>query len=246
MSVHIGAEPGSIAPSVLLPGDPLRAQYVAETYLSDVQIYNEVRGMLGFTGYWNGCRISVQGSGMGMPTLAIYVNELIRSYDVRRIIRIGSCGSYQPGVAVRDLIAAMTASTDSAMNRQRFGGMDFAPAASWPLFRSAMDIADERGQTMHAGGILSSDTFYNDDAEAWKRWAEFGVLAVEMETNQLYTLAARYGVDALTLLTVSDSLVTGEELSSEERQTSFHEMMEIALEVTRRADAAATDDQPAG
>ncbi len=239
MSVHIGADPNAIAPTVLLPGDPLRAQFVAENYFTDVEIYNEVRGMLGFTGTWNGTRVSVQGSGMGMPSLAIYVNELIRSYGVQRIIRIGSCGSMQPEVGIRDLIVAMTASTDSAMNRQRFHGMDYAPAASWRLFQSAVEVARERGTSIHAGGILSSDTFYQDDPDGWKRWAEYGVLAVEMETNQLYTLAAKHGVDALTLLTVSDSLVTGEELSSEDRQTSFHEMMELALEVVRRQEAGA-------
>jgi purine-nucleoside phosphorylase len=234
MSIHIGAEPRQVAPTVLLPGDPLRAQFVAETYLKDVEMYNEVRGMLGFTGTWNGVRVSVQGSGMGMPSLAIYANELIRSYGVQRLIRIGSCGSMQATVGVRDLIVAMTASTDSAMNRRRFRGMDFAPAASWNLFRTAVTAATERSMKLHAGGILSSDTFYQDDPEEWKLWAAYGVLAVEMETNQLYTLAAKHGVEALSLLTVSDSLVSGEELSSEERQSTFHEMVELALEVTRR------------
>lgn len=231
MSVHIGADDGAVAPTVLLPGDPLRAQFVAENYLTDVEIYNEVRGMLGFTGTWNGTRVSVQGSGMGMPSLAIYVNELIQSYGVRRLIRIGSCGSMQPEIAVRDLVIAMTASTDSAMNRQRFHGMDYAPAASWRLFKAAVDAASEKGLALHAGGILSSDTFYQDEPTAWTRWAEYGVLAVEMETNQLYTLAAKHGVEALTLLTVSDSLVTGEELTSEDRQSGFHEMADLALTV---------------
>jgi purine-nucleoside phosphorylase len=234
MSIHIGAEPRQVAPTVLLPGDPLRAQFVAETYLKDVEMYNEVRGMLGFTGTWNGVRVSVQGSGMGMPSLAIYANELIRSYGVQRLIRIGSCGSMQATVGVRDLIVAMTASTDSAMNRRRFRGMDFAPAAGWNLLRTAVNAATERSMKLHAGGILSSDTFYQDDPEEWKLWAAYGVLAVEMETNQLYTLAAKHGVEALSLLTVSDSLVSGEELSSEERQSTFHEMVELALEVTRR------------
>jgi purine-nucleoside phosphorylase len=169
-----------------------------------------------------------------MLSLAIYANELIRSYDVQRLIRIGSCGSMQAAVGVRDMIVAMTASTDSAMNRRRFHGMDYAPAASWNLFRTAIEAASERAITLHAGGILSSDTFYQDDPEEWKLWAAYGVLAVEMETNQLYTLAAKHGVEALSLLTVSDSLVTGAELSSEERQSSFHEMVELALEVTRR------------
>jgi purine-nucleoside phosphorylase len=236
MSIHIGAEEHSVAPTVLLPGDPLRAQFVAENFLTDVEVYNEVRGMLGFTGSWNGTRVSVQGSGMGMPSMAIYVNELIRSYGVRRIIRIGSCGSMQAGVAVRDIVLAMTASTDSAMNRGRFYGMDFAPAATWNLLKQAADIAREQAVNTHVGGVLSSDTFYQDDPEMWKRWAEFGVLAVEMETNQLYTICARYGVEALSILTVSDSLVTGEELSSGDRQSSFREMMAVALELTERSE----------
>ena len=237
MSVHIGADDFSVASTVLLPGDPLRAQFVAENYLTDVEIYNEVRGMLGFTGTWKGTRVSVQGSGMGMPSLAIYVNELINSYGAERLIRIGSCGSIQADVEVRDVVLAMTASTDSAMNRLRFRGMDYAPAASWDLFRRAVTVAEEQGLAPHAGGVLSSDTFYQDDPEVWKLWATFGVLAIEMETNQLYTLAAKHGVDALSILTVSDSLVTGEELTSEERQTSFHEMVELALETARRSES---------
>ncbi|MFW5827636.1 MAG: purine-nucleoside phosphorylase [Alkalispirochaeta sp.] len=229
MSVHIGAEAGAVAPTVLLPGDPLRAKYVAETYLSDVTQYNSVRGMLGFTGAWNGTPVSVQGSGMGMPSLAIYANELIRDYGAKRLIRIGSCGSMQESVKVRDLVVALSASTDSGMNQRRFRGMDFAATANWSLVERATTLARERNLSFHAGNILSSDGFYQDDPDEWKLWAAYGVLAVEMETNQLYTLAAKYSVEALCLLTVSDSLVTGEALSSEERQTSFHEMMELAL-----------------
>jgi purine-nucleoside phosphorylase len=235
MSVHIGADDRAVAPTVLLPGDPLRAQFVAEEYLTDVEVYNQVRGMLGFTGTWKGTRVSVQGTGMGMPSLAIYANELIQSYGVQRLIRIGSCGSMQPDVHVRDLILAMTASTDSAMNRGRFQSMDFAPVASWPLFDRAVQVVREMGLGFHAGGVLSSDTFYQDDPHLWKLWAEYGTLAVEMESNQLYTLAAKYSVEALTILTVSDSLVTGEELSSEERQSSFHEMAQLALTVAERS-----------
>jgi purine-nucleoside phosphorylase len=231
MSIHIGAEPGAVAPTVLMPGDPLRAKYVADNYLSNVTQYNNVRGMLGFTGTWNGNPVSVQGSGMGMPSLAIYANELIRDYGAQRLIRIGSCGSMQESVKVRDLVVAMSASTDSGMNQRRFRGMDFAPTASWDLVERATSIARERNLSFHAGNILSSDAFYQDDPDEWKLWAEYGVLAVEMETNQLYTLAAKYSVEALCLLTVSDSLVTGEALSSEERQTTFHEMMELALEL---------------
>lgn len=235
MSIHIGADQGAVARAVLLPGDPLRAQFVAETYLTDVDIYNEVRGMLGFTGTWKGHRVSVQGSGMGMPSLAIYVNELIRTYGATTLIRIGSCGSMQPSISVRDLVIAMTASTDSSMNRLRFRGMDYAPTASWPLLSSAVRLAEERGLRYTAGGILSSDTFYQDEPDLWRLWADHGVLAVEMETNQLYTLAARHGVQALTLLAVSDSLVTGEELSSQERQSSFDDMATLALDVAVEA-----------
>lgn len=232
MSVHIGAPQGAVAETVLLPGDPLRAQFVAENYLKDVDVYNEVRGMLGFTGMYRGHRVSVQGSGMGMPSLAIYVNELIQSYGVRRFIRIGSGGALQPTVLVRQIVCAMTASTDSSMNRLRFRGMDFAPSADWSLLSRAAALAVERDLPYHVGGILSSDTFYQDDRDLWRLWAEYGLLAVEMETSQLYTLAAKYGVQALTILTISDSLVTGEELTAEERQTSFHEMASLALDVS--------------
>ena len=229
MSIHIGASESDVATTVLLPGDPMRAKFVADTYLGSVRQYNSVRGMLGYTGVWNERRVSVQGSGMGMPSLAIYVNELIRFYGVRRIIRIGSCGSFQPQINMRDLIFAMSASTDSAMNRERFSGMDYAPVASWSLLKRAVDIADARKTSYHIGGILSSDTFYQDDPDGWKRWARFGVLGVEMETNQLYTLAAMHGIEALTILTVSDSLVDGSELSSDDRERSFGDMIEIAL-----------------
>ncbi len=234
MSVHIEAKNGEIAETVLLPGDPLRAKFVAQEWLTEIKQYNGVRGMLGYTGLWKGERISVQGSGMGMPSLAIYVNELIREYAVKRLIRIGSCGSVQPHVNVRDLVLAISASTDSAMNQRRFQGMDYAATASWPLLRRAIAVLEEGKTAFHAGGILSSDTFYTDDPEDWKIWARHGVLAIEMEANQLYTLAARHGVQALALLTVSDSLVAadpGGDLSSAERQSSFHTMVEVALGV---------------
>lgn len=235
MSIHISADPGAVAPTVLLPGDPLRAKFVAETYLTDAVPYNEVRGMLGFTGTYNGMPVSVQGSGMGMPTLAIYVQELIREYGVRRIIRIGSAGAMQPDVAVHDIVLAMSASTDSAMNRQRFRGMEFAPVPAWPLLRHAAAACESRGARYHVGGILSSDTFYTDDPDQWRLWAAFGVLAVEMETNQLYTICAGHRVEALSILTISDSLVSEAALSATDRQTSFHTMAQIALEVgTRR------------
>ena len=230
MSVHISAEQGEIADIVLLPGDPLRAKFAAEQFLDDVVCYNEVRGMLGFTGTYKGTVVSVQGTGMGVPSLSIYVNELLRDYGCRTLVRIGSCGSYQAHVKVRDIVIAMTASTDSSHNRLRFNGMDFAPAADYGLFARACAIASERELRFHAGGIVSSDTFYPDDPDAWKHWAQYGVLAVEMEANALYTLAARSSAKALAICTVSDSLVSHEDLPPAERESSFHEMIELALD----------------
>lgn len=231
MSIHIGAKSGEIAEIVLLPGDPLRAQFAAEEFLEDPVRYNTVRGMLGFTGTWKGTRVSIQGTGMGIPSISIYVNELLREYGVGTLIRIGSCGSYQEHVALRHLVMAMTASTDSAINRLRFGGMDYAPAADFRLLRDACALAESRGLPWHAGAILSSDTFYQDDTEAWKHWADFGILAVEMEAAVLYTLAAQFRARALAICTVSDSLVTGEAMSAEERELSLRDMIEIALDV---------------
>lgn len=230
MSIHIGAEQGEIAEAVLLPGDPLRAEFAANEYLEDVHCYNRVRGMLGFTGTWKGTKVSIQGTGMGIPSHSIYVNELLRFYGAKTLIRIGSCGSYQEAVGLRDIVLAMTASTDSGANRLRFNGMDFAPSADFGLLRTACDIADSRGLRWHAGGIMSSDTFYHDDPDEWKHWAEFGLLAVEMETNGLYTLAAQFKARALSICTVSDSLVTHEAMSSEDRETSLKEMIEVALD----------------
>jgi purine-nucleoside phosphorylase len=230
MSIHIGAEPTAIAETILLPGDPLRAKYVAETFLEDTECYNTVRGMLGFTGTYRGKRVSVQGTGMGMPSHAIYVHELINSYGVKHLMRIGSCGSLQPSLKLRDLVLAQSASTDSSMNRIRFDGMDFAPTASFRMLKIASDIADREQIPVRVGNILSSDTFYGEDPDSWKLWARYGVLAVEMETSALYTLASRFGVDALTVLTVSDELETGNATSSEEREKTFSEMMRLALE----------------
>lgn len=229
MSTHIGAPEGAVAEAVLLPGDPLRARFVAEQYLTDVVCYNQVRGMLGFTGLWKGQRVSVQGTGMGQPSLSIYAHELITFYGAKQLIRIGTCGSLRPAVRVRDLVIAMTASTDSAMNRLRFRGMDFAPSASFPLFKRALAAADRLGLPVAAGGVFSSDSFYSDDPERTTLLSSHGVLAIEMETSALYTIASRHGVDALTILTVSDSIVTGEETTSEERQTGFGRMAELAL-----------------
>ena len=230
MSIHIGAEKGDIAETILLPGDPLRAKFVAENFLDNAACYNEVRGMYGFTGTYRGKRVSVQGSGMGMPTLAIYVNELINDFGVKHLIRIGSCGGLQPFLSLKDVLIAQCASTDSSMNRIRFNGMDFAPGASFRLLKKAYDIAGELEVPVKVGNILSEDSFYCEDRDGWKLWAKYGVLAVEMETSALYTLAARFGVEALSILTVSDNLVTGEATSSEEREKSFTAMMKLALE----------------
>ncbi len=230
MSVHIGAEKGAIAESVLMPGDPLRARFIAENFLDDPVCYNEVRGMSGYTGSYKGKKISVQGSGMGQASLAIYTNELIDEYGVKNLIRVGSCGSYHKDIHVRDLIIAMSASTDSAMNKDRFNGHFFAPTADYGLFKAMIDTAEQLKMPFHAGNILATDTFYQDDREGWKKWAKFGVLGVEMESAALYTIAAGLGARALTVCTVSDNLATEEFTSSEEREKSFTEMMILALE----------------
>jgi len=231
LSIHIGAKEGEIANTVLLPGDPLRAKFIAETFLENPTLYNEVRGMYGYTGTYKGKKVSVQGSGMGVPSISIYVNELINSYGVKNLIRVGTCGSLQEDVKIRDVILAMSASTDSSINRIRFNGQDYAPTASFDLLKKAYDQAQKMNINPKVGNVLTADTFYNDDPDSWKLWAKFGVLVVEMETAALYTLAAKYNVNALTLLTVSDSLVTREETSAEERQLTFTKMMEIALEI---------------
>lgn len=230
MSIHINAEKGAIADKILLPGDPLRAEFIAKNYLENPVCYNNVRGMLGYTGVYKGERVSVQGTGMGLPSLSIYVNELIKEYDVKKLIRVGSCGSMQSEVHVRDIILAMSSSTNSSMNKNRFKGMDFAPTADFGLFSSALETSKAMNIDIKAGNVLSSDSFYTDDPDEWKMWAAFNVLAVEMESSALYTLAAKYGVSALSILTVSDSLITWEETSSEEREKTFTQMMELALD----------------
>jgi purine-nucleoside phosphorylase, family 1 (deoD) len=230
MSIHINAKEGKIAESILLPGDPLRAKFIAENFLKDVVCYNDVRGMYGFTGTYKGKKVSVQGTGMGIPSISIYVNELIQSYGVKNLIRVGTCGSFQESVKVRDIVIAMAASTDSNINKVRFNGRDFAPTASFKLLKKAYDLAVEKGFDPKVGNIFSSDTFYHDNSDDWKHWAKFGCLAVEMEAAALYTLAAKYAVDALTILTVSDHLVNGEITTAEERQTTFTNMIEVALD----------------
>lgn len=233
MSTHIGAALGDVAPVVLLPGDPLRAKWVAQTFLTDAQCYNEVRGMLGYTGTWRGHRVSVQGTGMGQPSLSIYVNELFREYDVQTAIRIGSCGGLAEKVGMRELIIASGACTDSSMNRIRFAGNDYAPVADFGLLRAAAEAAP----AAHVGLVVSSDSFYDPRPEPWAAMVAHGVLAVEMESSALYTLAAAYGRRALTICTVSDHLVTHEETTAAERESSFGEMVEVAL-TAAFADAA--------
>ena len=230
MSVHIAAKKGDIAETVLLPGDPLRAKYIAEKYLENPVQYNNVRGMLGFTGTYNGKKVSVQGTGMGIPSISIYGTELITEFGCNNLIRIGSAGSYQKDVKIRDIVVAMAASTDSNINNLRFpGGANFAPTASYELFAKVTDVAKSKGINFKAGNIMSSDTFYGDDKDAWKHWADFGILCVEMEAAGLYTLGAKYGVNTLAILTISDSLVTGEATTSEEREKTFNDMIEMAL-----------------
>lgn len=231
MSVHIGAKKGDIADTVLLPGDPLRAKWIAETFLTDVVCYNEVRGMLGYTGFFNGKKVSVQGTGMGVPSTLIYATELIQDYGVKNLIRVGSAGSYQKEVKIRDIVLAMSASTNSSINQQRFTGGEFAPTANFELFKNALDTANKKGIEVKAGNVLTSDIFYQDNLDYYKLWADYGVLCVEMESAALYTVAAKFKVRALTILTISDSLVTEERTTSEERETSFKEMVEIALEI---------------
>lgn len=231
MSIHIGAKENEIAETVLLPGDPLRAKYIAETFLEDVVCYNEVRNMFGYTGTYKGKRVSVQGTGMGVPSISIYINELMQSYGVQNLIRVGTCGAIQKDVKVRDVILAMSASTDSQMNRFTFGGVDYAPTANFDLLKKAYDVGVEKGLNLKVGNVFTADMFYNDNAEH-EKWAQYQILAIEMETAALYTLAAKFGRNALSVLTVSDHLLTGEETTAEERQSTFNEMIEVALEAS--------------
>ncbi len=230
MSTHIAARPGDIAPHVLMPGDPLRAKWIAETFLDEARCYSEVRGMYGFTGTWQGTAVSVQGSGMGLPSMSIYLNELFGEYDVGTVVRVGSCGAMTPDLALRDLVVASGACTDSSMNRLRFEGIDYAPVADFELLRRAVDAARAAEVTTKVGLVYSSDSFYHPRPELGSRLAEYGVLAVEMEASALYTLAAKYRRRALAVCTVSDHVLTGEQTTALERQETFGQMVEVALE----------------
>ncbi len=229
MTVHIGAKPGDIAETVLLPGDPYRARWAAEKFLDEPKLINEVRGILGFTGTYKGNRVTIQGTGMGMPSLSIYVNELIRDYGTQSLIRIGSAGAMQDHIALRDVIIAMTATTVSTPSRTIMRELNYAPVADYGLLRAAADAAAKLDVGVHVGGIYSSDTFYDERPDLNEQMVRHGILGVEMEAAELYTLAARHGRRALAVLTVSDHLITGDALPSDQRERSFGDMIEITL-----------------
>ena len=230
MTIHIGADPGDIAETVLMPGDPLRAKWAAETFLENPVCINEVRGMLGFTGTWKGNRVTIQGSGMGMPSLSIYANELIKDFNAQTLIRIGSAGGMQEKIKVRDVVLAMTASTLSTPSRGIFKELNYAPCADFDLLLAAYKAAQSKGSPTHVGGIYSSDVFYDERPDLNEQMVRHGILGVEMEAAELYNIAARHARRALAVLTISDHLLTGEALPSSERQSSFSDMIEIALE----------------
>ncbi|MEJ8546234.1 purine-nucleoside phosphorylase [Brevibacillus borstelensis] len=234
MSVHIGAKPNDIAETILLPGDPLRAKYIAENFLEGAVCYNNVRNMLGFTGTYKGQRVSVQGTGMGVPSISIYIHELMAEYGVQNLIRVGTCGAIQEDIKVRDVIIAMSSSTDSQVNRLRFNQIDFAPTANFELLHKAYQAAVGRNLSVKVGNVFTSDTFYQESLDLYKKLASYQVLAVEMETTALYTLAAQFKRKALSILTVSDHILTGEATSADERQTTFHTMIEVALEAATK------------
>jgi purine-nucleoside phosphorylase len=234
MSTHIGGAVGDIAERILLPGDPLRAKWIAETFLDNAVCYSTVRSMLGFTGTFQGHPVSVQGTGMGLPSLSIYAHELINDYGVRTLVRVGSCGALASWLGLRDVIAANGASSDSAQNRIRFGGViDYAPVADFTLLRDAVDTASRLGIELHVGPVFATDTFYSDRPDLTDMLLEYGVLAVEMETSALYTIAARFQARALSLLTVSDHIRTGARATAQEREQTYGQMVQIALETLR-------------
>jgi purine-nucleoside phosphorylase len=227
---HIDARPGDFATTVLMPGDPLRARHIADRYLDEVKRVNDVRNMWGYTGLWRGTQVSVMAHGMGIPSASIYCHELIVEFGVKRIMRVGSCGTVHPAVKLRDIVIAMGASTDSGVNRMRFRGYDLAAVASFPLLRSAVQVAEQKKLRFHVGNIFSADLFYTPEPEMFDVMQRYGILGVEMEAAGIYTLAAEHGVQALAVCTVSDQIRTGEALTAEERQSTFDEMIELALD----------------
>ena len=227
---HMNAAPGDFAETVLMPGDPLRAQYIADTYLDDARRVNDVRNMWGFTGTYKGTAVSIMAHGMGIPSASIYCTELITEYDVKRVIRVGSCGTSHPDVKLRDIIIAMGASTDSNCNRMRFGGYDYAALASYDLVRKAVNAAEQNKVRYHVGNIFSADLFYTPDPDMFDTLAKYNVYGVEMEAAGIYAIAAENDVQALAICTVSDDIVSGDALSTEDRQTTFDEMIVVALE----------------
>ena len=227
---HINAEKGDFAKTVLFPGDPLRAKYIAETFFEDVKQVTDVRNMFGFTGTYKGKEVSVMGSGMGIPSASIYATELITEYGVENIIRVGTCGAVSPDVKVLDVIIGMGASTDSVVNRTRFKGYDFAAIADYGLLRKAVESAEAKGISVKVGNIYSADLFYTPDPEMFDLMEKYNILGVDMEAAGLYGVAAEFGAKALTILTVSDHIRTGEKTTSDERQTSFNEMIIVALD----------------
>ena len=229
-SIHINADPGAFAETVLLPGDPLRAKYIADKFLDKAELVTDVRNILGYTGEYQGGRISVMASGMGIPSASIYTKELITEYGVKEIIRVGSCGTTHPDVKLRDVIIGMGACTDANVNRIRFGGYDFAPIATFDLLRKAVVAAEQQNVRHHVGNLLSSDLFYTPDTELFDLAAKYNVYGIEMEAAGIYPIAAEFDAEALAICTVSDDIPSGKALSSEERATTFDEMIMVALE----------------
>ena len=232
----MNAAPGDFASTVLMPGDPLRAQYIVETYLDNARRVTDVRNMWGYTGEYKGIPVSVMAHGMGIPSVSIYVTELLTEYDVKRVIRVGSCGTTHPDVKLRDVLIAMGASTDSNVNRMRFGGYDFAPLATFSLVKNAVQAAEELDVNYHVGNLFSADLFYTPDPDMFATLANYNILGVEMEAAGIFPLAAEHGAEALAICTVSDDITTGDALSSDERATTFDEMITVALETVRMSD----------
>ena len=227
---HINGEPGDFAETVIMPGDPLRAKFIAENFLDNPRLVTDVRGMLGFTGSYKGQPLSVMGHGVGIPSCSLYCTELINEFGVKRLIRAGSCGNVNKSVKLRDIVIAMGACTDSKVNRIRFRDHDFAAIADYRLLQSAVTIAEQRGLAVRVGNVFSSDLFYTPEQEVFEVMEKYNILGVEMETAGIYGLAAEFGVKALAICTVSDQIISGERLTVEERQSSFNEMIELALE----------------